>query len=421
MAGLISQYKGLRRETYILAFGRLVNGLGAMVWPMLTLILSQKMGVGPKQISWVIAASMVLMMPAVFAGGRIADRWDKKMTIVYLDLVSVVCYFLCAFIPMSWNTILLMFLASLCQNMLNPPYNALTADVTKTRDRERAYSLQYLCANLGLALAPTLAGILFNHYLSIVFLINGLSIGLSGLMILFMVKDTTPVVEDDLISVYQQDRSDVSIWRILRENRVLILYMAAISGYYATYQMYVYLMPLDLAAIHGNSGALIYGSVTSMNCLVVVIFTPVITRYFTRVSEPGKSVAGITLLLTGFGLFLAFLGHIPAYYFSMMILTWGEIFTMISESPYFSKRVPASHRGRINGICTVSRTAVTSLYQILIGAVYSAAGSFTAWMTVLAIGTGFVALACFMRVQDRRTYPNLYEQDRNLYTPDTKC
>ena len=36
---LISQYKGLRKENYVLCFGRFVTAMGAMVRPMLTMIL----------------------------------------------------------------------------------------------------------------------------------------------------------------------------------------------------------------------------------------------------------------------------------------------------------------------------------------------------------------------------------------------
>lgn len=53
---IISMYKGLRKENYILCFGRLVTAMGAMVWPMLTMILSQKMGMSAEHIAWVVAA-----------------------------------------------------------------------------------------------------------------------------------------------------------------------------------------------------------------------------------------------------------------------------------------------------------------------------------------------------------------------------
>ena len=63
---------------------------------------------------------------------------------MFLDLISVVCYIICAVIPLSAKSIVLMFITAICQNMEYPYYNALTADMTKTEDRERAYSLQYL-------------------------------------------------------------------------------------------------------------------------------------------------------------------------------------------------------------------------------------------------------------------------------------
>ncbi|MBQ1848639.1 MAG: MFS transporter, partial [Clostridia bacterium] len=60
---LIDQYRGLRREIYILFFGRMVTNLGSMVWPVMTLILSQKMGVSEKGVSVLLAAAMVGMAP----------------------------------------------------------------------------------------------------------------------------------------------------------------------------------------------------------------------------------------------------------------------------------------------------------------------------------------------------------------------
>ena len=36
---LFDMYRGLRREMYILFYGRIVTNMGALIWPMLTLIL----------------------------------------------------------------------------------------------------------------------------------------------------------------------------------------------------------------------------------------------------------------------------------------------------------------------------------------------------------------------------------------------
>ena len=406
---LLLQYKGLRRENYILCFGRLVTAMGAMVWPMLTMILSQKMGMSPEHISWVMALFGILSLPTNLIGGKMGDHFNKKLNIVFLDLVSVACYIICAAIPLSAKSIVLMFIAATCQNMEHPSYNALTADMTKTEDRERAYSLQYLCTNLGFVMAPTVGGFLLRDYLWLAFLISGIAIGCSSILIFFMVKDISPVEDVSQKAVYQTDREGEGLWTVLKENKTIVLYILVVSGYYAGYQMYNYLMPLDLEALHGDSGAVIFGTITSVNCIAVVLFTPLITRMFPRLPETVKAMLGQALLVAGFAIFCSFAGQIPFYYVAMIVLTCGEVFSMLAESPYLTKRMPASHRGRVNGFVGVVRTGVTGIYQAMIGFVYGRGGAEAAWVVVLISGGLFVLLCILLIVKDRKVYRNLYD------------
>lgn len=406
---LLSQYKGLQKENYVLCFGRLVTGMGSMIWPMMTMILSQKMGMNAEHIAWVMAIVGILSLPANMIGGRIADRFNKKMNIIYLDMVSVVCYFICAVTPMSARSVIFMFIAATCQNMENASYNALIADMTITEDREKAYSLQYLACNLGLVMSPTIAGFLFRNYLWLAFFISGAAIGCSTLLIFFFVKNIIPVTEDSQCAVYQVNREGEGLWKVLMDNRIILLYILAVSGYYATYHMYNYLMPLELSELHGDSGAVIFGSITSVNCVIVVVFTPIITRMFPGIPETVKTFLGQVLLVAGFGIFLAFSGHIPFYYIAMIILTWGEIFSTLAEGPYLTNRMPASHWGRINGLTVVIRTGIASIYQLLIGFLYKIGESIAAWSAVMVIGSLFVLLNVVVIVKDRKIYKNLYQ------------
>ena len=382
--------------------------MGSMIWPMMTMILNQKMGMKAEMVAWVMAAGGFLALPAHFIGGKMADRFNKKMNIVYMDIISVVCYVICALTPLSIKSIVLMFTASICQNMEHPSYNALTADMTITEDRGRAYSLQYLCANLGFVMSPTIAGFLFRDYLWLAFLVSGTAIGCSSILIFFFVKDITPVKDVSQKAVYQAECEGESLWSVIKGNKTVLLFIVAVSGYYATYQMYNYLMPLELSRLHEDSGAVIFGSITSVNCAVVVIFTPVLTKMFPRLSEPAKSMLGQVLLLAGFGIFFLFAGYIPSYYAAMLIITWGEIFNVLAESPYLTKRVPASHRGRVDGLSMVVRGGVTGVYQMLIGFVYGIGSPAAAWIFVLSIGGFFVFLTVVLIIKDRKIYKNLY-------------
>lgn len=73
-----SQYRGLRRENYVLFFGRIVTNMGSMVWPMLTMILNQKLGMSAGNIAILTAVFGILMMPATLFGGKLADPAQQE-------------------------------------------------------------------------------------------------------------------------------------------------------------------------------------------------------------------------------------------------------------------------------------------------------------------------------------------------------
>ena len=351
------------------------------------------------------------MMPANLLGGKLADRLNKKNIIIVGDIVSVVCYIICGCIPLGTGTIALMLVASLFQSIEGPAYSALIADITPLEDRDRAYSLQYWGANLGLVLSPTLSGLLFRNYLWLAFIISGVAIGCSTILIWFFVRDITPVVQTGSRAAYQRARDGESIFSILRRNPTILLYLAVSALCSAAYDQYGYLMPLDLGRIHGENGAVIYGTVSSLNCIVVVLFTPLLTRLFRRMIDTKKLLTGKLLFLAGYILFLAFLGTIPMYYAAMLIFTWGEIINTIADGPYLSARTPASHRGRINSVSGVAYTVLRGIFNIAEGRAYDAYGSTAAWGLTIGALTISIALSVWLISRDRARYPRLYEEN----------
>lgn len=408
MTNPFRQYRGLRRENYVLFFGSIVTNMGSMIWPMMTLILDKKMGLSAGNIALLMMAVGIVTMPASLIGGRLADRVNKKKIIVVGDLVSIVSFIVCGLIPLSFVTIGLVTLASIFQSVENAAYNALIADITPTKDREKAYSLLYLGANIGLMASPTLSGILFKNHLSLAFIISGIAIGCSTLLIWFFVRDIAPIHEESQEAVYQKAREDAGVWRVLWDNKAVLLFTVITALYFAAYNQFSFLMPLEMGRIHGDDGALIFGTVTSLNCIIVVVFTPLITGWLRRFHETGKMVIGRSLLIAGYVLFIALLGFIPAYYAAITLFTWGEICNTLAEGPYESRRIPSSHRGRLMSVLGVAQGILLSLFNVAVGKVYDAAGSLGAWTLVLsAAGLSLFLTLWLMRI-DRRDYPMLY-------------
>ena len=401
------QYKGLRRENYVLFFGNIVTNMGSMIWPMLTLILEQKMGLSAGSIALIMMVWSFVCMPANLLGGKLADKVNKKKIILVGDTVSVTCYVICGLIPLSYVTIGLLMLASVFQSIEGPAYNALIADITPTKDREKAYSLLYIGANIGLMVSPTLGGILFKNYLWLAFIICGIAIGCSTLLIWFLVQNITPVEECEE-AVYQRARKGDSVWKVLWDNKPLLIFYLIMALYYAAYNQFSFLMPLEMGNIHGEDGALIFGTVTSLNCIIVVIFAPLFTSWFKKLRETVKMVVGTALLIAGYMVFILLLGYIPVYYAAITLFTWGEIFNSLAEGPYESRRVPSSHRGRLASVLGVAQGILLSLFDVGVGHAYDLAGSRAAWTIVLTSASLALISALLLIRIDRRKYPKLY-------------
>jgi hypothetical protein len=90
--------------------------------------------------------------------------------------LTVFLYTLTAILPKGIISIVLIFFAGSFQTIEGPAYDALTADFSTSKTRDKAYSLTYLGFNLGYISGASLAGILFNVNVSLCFLLNAASI-----------------------------------------------------------------------------------------------------------------------------------------------------------------------------------------------------------------------------------------------------
>ena len=407
---MFSQYRGLGKELYILFIGRIMTNMGAMIWPMFTLILNQKLGMNATTIAACVIIFGMVNLPVSLIGGKLADKLNKKNIIVVCDLVSIASFIYCAIVPVTIASIAIFALASLFQTIEWPSYDALVADFSTSKDRERAYSLSYLGTNLGLVLSPTIAGILFNNHLNLAFLINGISIALSTALIFFKIKDVHRETDESEASGYEAELdSKVSAFSLIGRNRVILLFILASALANGVYAMYGYLMPLDMGNTYAEQGSVLFGSMSSVNCIVVVTCTALITKVFRKIRECGKMLIGEGLIITGYLLLLLFIRQPWMCFVAITIFTFGEIFNTLSSSPFLTRRIPASHRGRIlsvmNVVCGISSSGI----QLLIGSLYNRSGSSAAWTTIIAIGLAEMLIISIMAGFDRKDYPDLYK------------
>lgn len=403
-------YAHLPKEIYVLAFGKVMTSMGALIWPMLTLIMSEKLGLNGQTIGLYMMLFSLVMGPFYLLGDKLADKYNKKHIIVTFDLIGNSLYFVCAVLPMSMTTLYLLAIASLFQSMEQPAYDALIADLTTYRDRERAYSLNYLSMNLGLVLAPTIGGMLFNDYLSLSFFINGLADISSTLMLLIFIKNVK-ITDRDHKSMNEYEKGETgSIFKVFSERKLFFL-LFVISGIAALiYNQFNFLMPLHMEEAFRGSGAFKFGILTSINAVVVVIGTPILTRKFSGVIDIRIMYLGQLLESLGLAFFIFVNHHFVTAVAGIIIFTTGEIFGSISKTPYLTKRIPETHRGRVLSITTSCAGLIGVLSNYVIGTFIDYYTFRTVWIIIAVIGLFVMSLYSIYLRLDRKAYPGLYSK-----------
>ena len=407
---ILTQYKGLTRANYALAIGRMVTNMGAMIMPMLTLILNQKFGLSASETAlWIMLAGLI-NLPANLIGGQLADRISKKAMIIACDLVSITIYLICGVKAFNFASFIMIMMASFFQTIEGPAYSALVALVTPPGKEDKAFSIQYMGANVGFILAPIIGGFLFNNYLWLCFIIDAVTIAMSTVLIILFVdekssqeqaKEHQP--EDSKAPATQVTTTTQAnpaakgfISMLIKTNKPVILFMLAFALYEGGYSQFSYLMPIDFAKYHGDMGATIYGTVMSVSCFLVVILTPIITQIVESRSNQWKLTAGVAAQIISFGVFLVSLGHIPAYYIAIAIFIVGEILTMLCFSPYIVQSVGPEYRGRAFGWGSFLGAVASGYVMWYSGRYVDANDDRNAWIFTIVICVVALALSILL-------------------------
>jgi predicted MFS family arabinose efflux permease len=189
---------------------------------MLTLILKSKLGFNAEEVALWFLVFGFIDVPFKLLGGKLTDRFNKRDTIIVCDLISVVMYVTTAFLPLSMGSLIVYFIGSAFQHMEWPAYDSIIAEMTSDDDRQKAYSLQYLASNLGVVFAPTLGGLLFNNYLWLSFLICGLAVLSSTILIFLFIPKT---FKKAITTNTYEENEEGNVFQMLMGRKILLAYV----------------------------------------------------------------------------------------------------------------------------------------------------------------------------------------------------
>lgn len=399
---LLQPYKGLPKEIYVLFISRIINSVGSFVYPLLALILTNKIGMEKSEAGVYVSILSIISVPSLILGGKLVDSLGRKRIIILSQGFGALTIIICGFIKPNMTMTYMLMLSSVLYALSSPAYDAMLADITSPENRKSCYSLLYMGWNLGFAIGPVIGGLLYERHLSIAFIGDGITTLLSLLLVIYFVSETKG--RDNKIE--QQEEREMekavegSVIKVLLSRPILIYYALILLCFQFEYSQWGFTLPVQMGEMFSGMGGNYYGKLAGFNGLVVIIFTPIITR-LTHNIKPIRVVAlGGLCYGAAFGM-LAFIRPLPLFFVSIFIMTLGEIMISINSSTFIANHTPSSHRGRVNAVLPLIFGAGFTFGPMIMGGFISVYGIARGWLLIGALGLASALLMELLEKIDR--------------------
>ncbi|GKX67294.1 MDR family MFS transporter [Inconstantimicrobium mannanitabidum] len=397
----LNPYRGLSKEIYVLFFSRIINCIGGFVHPLMSLILTNKVGLSASEAGTFVTILAICQVPCTLIGGKMADSFGRKKIIVSFQILGAVVLMICGFFPVSTLTAVFLIISSCFYSLSGPAFDALNADITTAKNRQAAYSLLYMGVNVGFSIGPIIGGLLYANYLSLVFIGDAITTLIALFLIVIFIKESKGRnVEEQKKENELEAEVEGSTLKVLLERPTILIFAFIILLYQFSYSQWGFALPIHLSNIFGSKdGAKLFGFLGACNGVVVILFTPVLVAATKKLSRVKVMALGGFLYTIAFAMF-GMTKMIPVFFIGVIIMTIGEVLISINEGVFIADNTPASHRGRISSILPLIMGAGYALGPSITGRVIDHFGMYSAWMvTSLVVTVGAVAMFNLNRIK----------------------
>ncbi|HEX7903810.1 MAG TPA: MFS transporter [Chitinophagaceae bacterium] len=388
-------YSGLSKETWLLSFIMLVNRSGTMVVPFMTLYLtSPQMGYSIGQAGIVFG----LFGAGAFSGAWLGGRMTDKIGFYPVQLITLIgggILFMVLGQMKSYSLICLFtFAVSFVNEAFRPANSTAIAFYSKEENRTRSYALNRLAINIGWAVGSAMGGIIAKFNYELLFWIDGITnITAAGIMWLFL----KPVN----YKPSQQKTIHGSIRRSAYRDKTYLWFILVTTLFAACFfQLFTNLPVYFKKNLHLSEPYI--GLLMAVNGIIIALVEMVLVY---KMESKGKNallipfgvaLVGISFLTLNIPVMGAVLGI-----GMIIIVTFGEIFSMPFMNTYWIGRTQHENRGQYAALYTMAWSAAQCLGPLLGAQVAEHAGFTTLWWIVG--GLALLASFAFFKILNNRS------------------
>ncbi|BEV06418.1 MFS transporter [Chryseobacterium gambrini] len=378
-----NSFKGLSKESWMLALVMLINRAGSMVLPFLGVYMTDHLKFSIENTGIVLSFFGIGSVIGSWLGGFITDRIGEYRVQYLSLLLSVPLFCMIPLFKTEIGVATIILLQSIVSDSFRPANSVAITKYAKPENITRAFSLNRMAINLGFSIGPALGGILSAISYEFLFFSNAFTALVAGILyiVFFRKRNILTKLKARKVQEAMEIKKENSPYR---DGKFLVYCFFCMLFSICFFQLFSTLTIFYKDTAHLSQQSI--GYILGYSGFLVVL----LEMGLVQVAEKYLSLA-VTMLLGTFicGFAYAMLGFdhsILILVISMSLLCVGEIWALPFMSTITALRSGKNNKGAYMGLNGISFSIAFIVTPTL--------GTFIAerfGFTILWIGTGVLA------------------------------
>lgn len=374
----------MAREVYILACVIFVNRVGTMVLPFLSVYLVSKLGYSVSDAGLVLTSFGVGAILGTFLGGRLVDLLGALRVQVLSLVLGGVGFLVLSQLTEFRHILIAVSITSFFNEMIRPSNAAAFVLFSSEKNRTRAFAMNRLAINLGMAIGPALGGFLATSSYTFLFICDGATCLVAAGCTLVLFKHHLKA--EKAAPKRQKAKktlgySATPFWIFLSIAFLISLMFFQLFGTYPLYMKTVY-----------NLSEVQLGSLFTINGILIVLFEMILAKYAESRDQLKFIRLGVILIACAFAM-LPFGQSYGMAVAMILVLTFGEILTLPLLGSIVSRVIDPKRLGKMMGYYT-SVFGVSHIAAPFLGTqIYELFSPEHLWITIAALSAPVVVLS----------------------------
>ena len=319
---------------------------GFLLFPFFALYITKKFDVGMTEVGILFALFSISSFFGSFIGGALTDRIGRRSMIIFSLLTSAFSTLAMGFVSSLQAFYVIAIVSGIFTDTGGPAYNALVGDLLPEEKRATGFGILRVAFNVSAAIGPAVGGLLAARSYLALFIIDAVISTIVAVIVFFTIPETKPELKPG-VEQETMKQSFAGYFRVFRDG-AFVLFMLASMLAWMTYMNMNTTLGVYLRDAQGISEAG-YGSLISLNAILVVLFQFWITRKLEKYPSMLMMAAGTLLFTFGFVMYGVF-DNYTWFIIAMVFITIGEMVTVPIANAEVINFAPEDMRGRYGAV-----------------------------------------------------------------------